>query len=118
MAETVEKRQHRRLDIRLPLDFHIENINRGNLWRTVTQNVSTGGAYFETTLDNLNMGDRLSLALGVDPQDRRFPPEGKITSVGKVVRVKALDGQLPGEGPAVARYGIGLKFVQPLKISL
>ena len=118
MVEAVEKRQYRRLDIRLPLDFHPEDVNRGNLWRTVTQNVSTGGAYFETTLDNINMGERLSLALGVDPQDHRFPPGGKITSVGEVVRVETLDGQPPGEGSAVTRYGIGLKFVQPLKISL
>ncbi|MCK5271982.1 MAG: PilZ domain-containing protein [Sedimentisphaerales bacterium] len=118
MAEVVEKRRYRRLDIRLPLDFHPENINRGNLWHTVTQNVSTGGAYFETTLDNINMGDRLSLALGVNPQDQRFPPEGKITSVGEVVRVKTIDGKSSGEGPAVTRYGVGLKFVQPLKISL
>ncbi|MCK5269493.1 MAG: PilZ domain-containing protein [Sedimentisphaerales bacterium] len=118
MAEAVEKRQYRRLDIRLPLDFHLENVNRGNLWHAVTQNVSTGGTYFETTLDNINTGDRLSLALGVDPQDQRFPPEGKITSVGEVVRVKTLDGQPSGEEPAVTRYGIGLKFVQPLKMSL
>ena len=118
MVEAVEKRQYRRLDIRLPLDFHIEDINRGNIWRTVTKNVSTGGAYFETTLDDIDMGKRLSLALGVDPQDHRFPPGGKITSVGEVVRVKTIDGKSSGEGPAVTRYGIGLKFVQPLKISL
>ena len=118
MAEAEEKRQHRRLDIRLPLDFHPENINRGNVWHTVTQNVSTGGAYFETTLDNINVGDRLSLAIGVDPHDHRFPPEGKITSVGEVVRVNSVNIQSSDEKPTMAKYGIGVKFKQTLKLSL
>ncbi|MCK4629250.1 MAG: PilZ domain-containing protein [Sedimentisphaerales bacterium] len=118
MAEAEEKRRYRRLDIRLPLDFRPENINRGNVWHTVTQNVSTGGTYFETTLDDINVGDRLSLAIGVDPQDHRFPPEGKITSVGEVVHVNSIDIQSSGENPALARYGIGVKFSQTLKLSL
>ena len=118
MAEAVERRRHRRLDICLPLDFHPEDINRGNIWHTVTQNVSTGGAYFETTLDDINVGNRLSLAIGVDPQDQRFPPDGKIISVGEVVRVNNIDDQSLSEEPALVRYGIGVKFRKALKLSL
>ena len=118
MKSTTEKRAHRRLDIRLPLDFHPEDMSRGNVWRTVTNNVSTGGVYFETTLDDINVGDRLSLAIGVDPQDHRFPPEGKITTVGEVVRINSIEEGVLGNNAPIPRYGVGVKFKQPLKLSL
>ena len=117
MENVIEKREHRRLDIRLPLEFNHTDVGRGNTWRTITINVSTGGVYFETTIDDFGIGDQLALSIGVDPRDQRFPPEGKISTIAEVVRISPVE-DLPGSDDAlILRYGIGAKFRQPLKLS-
>ena len=87
------------------------------MWHSFTKNVSTGGAYFETTLDDIHNGDHLTLAIGVDPHDQRFPPDGKITTVGEVIRIEPIRETNTADTHAVPRFGIGVKFLKKLKLS-
>ena len=117
MESVVENRAHRRLGISLPLEFHHADYSRSNLWHTVTTNVSTGGLYFETTVDDINVGDMLSLEIGVDPFDQRFPPNGRITTIAEVVRVVPTEEESLGIIPALTRYGIAAKYSRALKLA-
>ena len=113
----VENRSHRRLDIRLPLEYHKEGVGRCNVFRTVTINVSTGGVYFETAADDIQVGDCLSLQLAVPADDGRFPPNGKISTVAKVVRTKAINDPATKKGLPFTRYGVAAQFEQGLKLA-
>ncbi len=116
MIQFKEKRAHRRLDVQLPLEFEHVSESRHSQWRTSSTNVSTSGVYFETSLDNIKVGDRLTLAFGVKPNDPRFPPNGTINTVANVVRVEKI--QEIKEAADIQRYGVGAQFIQPLKLSL
>ena len=105
-----EKRAHRRLEIRLPLEYHRLSVGRCNVFRTVTINVSTGGVYFETAVDDLRVGDKLAIELGIPPDDARFPPQGKISTEGEVVRTTVIEDKSTKNGASFSRYGIGSQF--------
>lgn len=118
MTKIIEKRAHRRLDLKLPLEFQHVGESRHNQWRTSTINVSTSGVYFETSLENIKVGDQLALAFGVEPNDPRFPPHGTINTVADVVRVETLPDDEQTKNPELQRFGIGARFTQPLKLSI
>ena len=116
-SEYIEKRAHRRLEIRLPLEYRKRDAGRSNAFRTMTVNVSTGGVYFETTDEALGVGDTLEFELGIPPGDSRFPLPGKISTKGKVVRTIAIPGQeLNGKIPSYARMGVAARFQEEFKI--
>ena len=118
MTNVLEKRDNRRIDIQLPLDYQPEKSAWSSSRHTVTLNVSTGGAYFETALDDMNIGDRLSLSFGVGSQDNLFSPDGKITTLGQVVRIQPREDEFTEDQVFLTRYGVGIKFLRPLKLSL
>ena len=114
---TTDKRRHRRLDLRLPVEYRRRNGRRGLPTKTVSLNVSTGGIYFETAADDIEVGQTLELELGIPENDQRFPPHGHIAAVGKVVRVKALGDQPNPEGAVFTRYGIAARFAEGFKLA-
>lgn len=81
-----ERREHRRLGIRLPLEFALRGREEGLVYRTITRNVSTGGIYFEIEGDRLKKGDKLDVELTVPP-GTHFPYQGRVSTVAQVVRV-------------------------------
>ena len=112
-----ERRTHRRLDLRLPLEYRKTDAVRGALSHSTTRNVSTGGLFFETMAEDIRRGDLIDLHLGVPASDDRFPPHGKIVTVGEVVR-KSLVSQADGNAAGgVARYGVAARFKQGLKLT-
>ena len=113
-----EKRAHRRLDIRLPLDYSRLGMPRGSSTKTVTRNVSTGGLYFETAAEDLRAGDELAFDLGVPPSDSRYPPHATISTVGRVIRASKIDDEPNDDGVVFTRYGIAAQFKTPLKLTL
>lgn len=116
-----ERRQHRRLAIRLPLECCSADLGREHALRTVTANVSTGGLYFELDLmDEVavpEIDSLLNVELTVPPGDGYFPYEGRVSSVGEVVWCDSLTrpGDAEAEGPP--RVGVGVRFRDPLKLS-
>jgi hypothetical protein len=114
--ELSEKRQHRRLNLRLPLEFDRIEAGRCKTAHTMTENVSTGGIYFETTHEDLNPGEHLALTLNV-PYDSRFPLQGQISTISKVLRRTRIEGKKSDSSASFTRYGIAVQFQQPLKLS-
>ena len=119
MECTVEKRVHRRLDVKLPVDYcHLDTDRGGDAGRSTTVNVSTGGVYFETTNKNIKAGDILALELGVTSDDNRFPPDSKIATTGKVLRTAVLENRPDRDKPSYTSYGIAAKFSKGFKLAL
>ncbi len=112
-----EKRAHRRLDIRLPLEYRRQESPRANMFRTNTVNVSTGGVFFITTVDDFKPGDKLAFDLGVPPGDGRFPQEGKFSTTGQVVRTSIIDNTPNAKGVSIPRYGVAARFQQGFKLT-
>jgi len=118
-SDAREQRLHRRLEVKLPLEYcRVDALNSAAPCRCVTQNVSTGGLYFETACDDLRVGDQLQLHLSVPPGDSRFPPHAKVTTVGRIVRTMCIKEFREETQPAFTRYGIAAQFQSPLKFLL
>ena len=111
-----EKREHRRLGIRLPFEFKKSGSVGTTSFRTMTVNVSTGGVYFETTAD-FQKGDKLLVHLGVPQDDERFPQESKIATVGQVVRVTQINNKPNADGITFPRYGVAAEFQRGFELS-
>ena len=112
-----ERRRDRRLAIQLPLTYRKQDSGRGKPFGTITSNVSTGGVYFMTTADDVRAGDLLDLEFGVPADDDRFPPDGKIATVARVVRTEAIRDTGVNKQPAFARSGVAAQFEQGLKLA-
>jgi hypothetical protein len=108
-----ERRKHRRLDIRLPLQYGSAHDSGGNVCRTVTQNISTGGLYFETDDLDMRPGMLIDLELTIPPGEGYSPYQGNITGVGEVVRV---DGPDPSTESGTRRVGVATRFREGLKL--
>jgi hypothetical protein len=116
-----EKRHHRRLNIRLPLEFCTADISHNDKIRTVTQNISTGGVYFE--LDLMRgmrapcLYSRLDVDLVIPPGDGYFPYQGKLSSEAEVVRCQTLKNSQVDRNNGHNRVGIAARFRKPLKLA-
>jgi len=109
-----ERRKHRRLEIRLPLQYWPVGESEANACRTVTKNISTGGLYFETDDEEIRPGMLLHIELTIPPGEGHFPYPGRITGVGEVVRVAPLS---EGKARKVRRIGVATRFRESLKLS-
>ena len=113
-----ERRQHRRLDIRLPLECSsAESSGRPATFRTVTFNISTGGVYFETEASDIKPGMRLNLELTVPPGDGHFPYQGHVTGTAEVLRVEPLPPKTDAAGKTRSWSGVATRFDERLKLS-
>ncbi|MBN2561380.1 MAG: PilZ domain-containing protein [Phycisphaerae bacterium] len=109
-----ERRAHRRLSIRLPVECRKESEDSRYLVRTVTQNVGSGGAYLELDSADFQPGDRLRLELTVPPAEGVSSYEGRATCAAEVLRVQAVSN---GPRGSVRRYGVAARFLDRLRIS-
>ncbi|MFQ6047798.1 MAG: PilZ domain-containing protein [Phycisphaerae bacterium] len=112
-----ERRKHRRLEIRLPLECSCVGAGPISAYRTVTLNVSTGGLYFETEATDIKPGMLLKIELTVPPGDGHFPYQGRVTGLGEVVRVVQLPPRTDLAGRQRQRMGVATRFKENLKLS-
>jgi c-di-GMP-binding flagellar brake protein YcgR len=116
-----DKRQHRRLAIRLPLEYRLQGEGDEPKVRTVTKNISTGGVYFELDLlDGMKepeVNHQLNIDLTVPPGDGHSPYQGKISSVAEIVRCRKLDRPSALKKHTHPRLGIAARFSKPLRLS-
>ena len=120
-----ERRVHRRVSVRLPLECRPRGAPAGRAMRGLTTNVSAGGIYFETELNNSDAkhgagpggggGALWEMELTVPPGDGHFPYEGRVSAVFEEVRREDLGGA--GKSVGWQRVGIGGRFHAPLKLS-
>jgi len=110
-----DRRQHRRLSIRLPVECFPAKLDRHHSVRTVTSNISTGGLYFEVDLiegvSDPQPNSLLHIELTVPPGDGHFPYEGRLNSVAEVIRCDRLS-----KSGAHERMGVAAQFREPLKL--
>ncbi len=120
MLATVEteRRQYRRLAIRLPMECSPAGKGEAQSLRTTCSNVSTSGLYFEMDLiegvPTPQPKAVLNLSLTVPPGDGYFPYEGRVTGTAEVVRCDQL---APHRGDIPARLGVAVRFREPLKLA-
>lgn len=114
-----EKRQHRRLEIRLPLECHRLTQGERRVLRSTTRNISTGGVYFEADISDelppLETNSLLSVEMAVPPGEGYFPYEGRVHGVAEVLRCEPLGAANHATGSR--RMGIAARFSEPLKLT-
>lgn len=119
-----DRREHRRLNIRLPVEYRPMPQNGGQAIRTVTENISTGGVYCE--MDMLEgvappqVGSVWEVELTVPPGDGYFPYHGRATSMAEVIRWCEPASTLnvsPSDSATPRRVGIAARFREPLKLA-
>jgi len=110
-----ERRKHRRLQMHLPLEFSRVAEPAAGQHRSVTRDISTGGIYFETLLDDLRKGELLDIELTIPPGEGHFPYQGRVSSVARVVRTERPSGS--AGRTANPRMGVGAAFRESFKLS-
>ncbi len=116
MQPSNEKRVHRRLEMKLPLEYRYAKLSAGKTLQSTTTNISTGGLYFETTNETLQPGDVLTFKVGIPADDTRFPKHGTISTEGKVVRSRPVDDNGNGEDEVITRFGVAAEFQKGFKL--
>lgn len=89
---------------------------RSSPTRAKTANVSTGGLYFETTADDIQLDEVLLVDLEVPADKGRFPENAKIATTAEVVRVDPVEDQENNHGVKYSYFGIAAKFQEELKL--
>ncbi len=119
-----DRREHRRLNIRLPVEYRPVPQNGGQAIRTVTENISTGGVYCE--MDMLEgvtppqVGSVWEVELTVPPGDGYFPYHGRASSMVEVIRWYEPASTLTAsscDSQPLRRIGIAARFREPLKLA-
>ena len=116
-----ERRQHRRLSIRLPLECCPKDGPKERTMRTVTKDIGTGGVYFEADLlegmPAPELDSLLDIELIVPPGDGHFPYEGRVTSIAEVVRCEPLEPPPSAGAETPLRAGVAARFKEPLRLA-
>jgi hypothetical protein len=109
-----ERRSHRRLNIRLPVECCKERDDRRQVVRTITQNISSGGMYLELDSADFHPGDRIHIELTVPPAEGVSSRQGRARCTAEVLRVPRVHD---GKGGGVERFGVATRFLNRLRIS-
>ena len=114
-----ELRQHRRLEIRLPLECRRLIEGEGHALRSTTRNISTGGVYFEADISRdlppPETNSLLSVEMTIPPGEGYFPYEGHVRGIAEVLRCEPLAS--PESALASRRVGVAARFREPLKLA-
>lgn len=105
-ASSVDRRQHRRLRLQLPIG-KLQGASSPNALST--SDISTGGMYFVTDQSALGApGQEVAFELLVPPGAGYWPNAGKILGRGQVIRTTKLGNQ---------QLGVALQFLKPLSLN-
>ncbi len=110
-----ERRKHRRLQMQLPLEFSRVSEPAAGQCHSVTRDVSTGGIYFETAVDDLRKGELLDIKMTIPPGEGHFPYQGRVSSIARVVRTEK--DLTSAERTANSCMGVGVAFRESFKLS-
>jgi len=108
-----DRRAHRRMELRLPVECRREGQEGEFIVRTITQDICTNGLYLELDEPGLHKGDLLSIELTIPPSEGVSSDEGRGTCEAEVVRTD----RVRRIGESFDRHGVALRFLGPLRIS-
>jgi hypothetical protein len=113
----LERRQHRRLIIRLPMECAAADSSADGVLRANTNNISTGGLYFEVEVADAAAAplpqSLIKVDLIVPAGQGHFPYEGRVSAAAQVLRCDPLDAV---KVPRSRRVGIAAQFREPLRL--
>jgi len=112
---TSEKREYRRLAVKLDLSCRKLGSLQQKLYTGRTVNVSPGGLYFQTEDDTFRQGNMLKVELSIPPTAGLLEFGGRISGLAKVLRTNntRTDTNLPS-----GRYGVALQFCRSPKLCM
>ena len=113
-----EKRKYRRLPIKLDLSCRKVDSTAQNFHAGSTINVSPGGLYFETTTDTFKPGSLLKVELSIPPTTGLLESGGRISGLGKVLRIHSISGSRTETNQPLARSGVAVEFCRALKFCM
>jgi len=111
-----EKRKYKRVPIILDLLCHKVGSPAEKLYTGHTVNVSPGGLYFETPIDMFKPGNLLKVQLSIPPTAGLLEFGGRISGLGKVLRISGISDSHAGADLPADRYGVAVEFSRPLKL--
>ncbi len=116
MCETApaERREDRRIDLHMPVVCRRAGETSAKVFRTHTQNVSSGGLYVEVDSPEFTVGERFDVELTVPPSEGVSPYVGLASCKAEVVRFDPLDRR---NNETQRRYGLAARFLNPLRIA-
>ena len=109
----VERRAHRRMEIRLPVECRKEVNSESCIVRTITRDVSTGGISFELDAPDFCVGDELRIDLTVPPAEGVSPYQGRASCRAEVLRIHRIPVAIAG---GVERHLIAARFLGRLRL--
>jgi hypothetical protein len=112
----VERRRHKRLLVKYDLLCHGVNSKTSRSCIGQTINVGPGGLYFETT-SGFDLGNLLQVELSIPPTSGELEFGGRISGLGKVMRICRINGSSDDNTSDAEQYGVVLEFNRPLKLS-
>lgn len=111
-ATESNRREHQRVNIRIPVECRSASMAASRVVRTVTRNISSSGVYVELESPGYRLGDRIHVDLRIPPAEGVSPYQGQATCEAEVVRVANVvkkDEETPG------RIGIAARFLDRLR---
>ena len=112
-----DRRTHRRLAIRLPVEvsrprlIHMARDGDTFVVRTVTQNISTGGMYFELDSPDFQTGDEIDLELTMPAAEGVYPYEGRANCSATIIRSDRITSPAGSD-----RFALAAKFRERLRL--
>lgn len=111
-----EKRNYKRLPIKLDLSCRKVGSTVGELYAGCTVNVSSGGLYFETAADKFKPGNVVEIKLSIPPTAGLLEFGGRISSLARVLRTNNISDSYKDSNLSHGRYGVALEFCRPPKL--
>lgn len=118
MSSERDRRQHKRLNLALPIQVRAQD-NTGTLFETTfTSNISAGGLYLETSRwHDPEVDQVVDVSIGVPPVVSDMMPMAKITTSARVARVDEISRAEDADRAARRRQGTALVFCDRLRYS-
>ena len=103
-----DRRRHRRMAIRLPVELQARREPSPHIVRALTQNISTGGLFIELDQEDFSPGEILDVSLTLPAGEGVSSYPTRARTRAEVLRVMPSDDR--------SRFGIAARFVERLRM--
>ncbi len=106
-----ERRAHRRLDVRLPVELRSLDRPESPVVRATTRNISTGGLYFELDRPDFSTGHRVNVTLSIPPAEGVSAFHGTAICGAEIVRCDPSN-----DDSRTGSFGVAARFLEDLRL--